>query len=193
MAEWTNKMDARLEQLWGRVPVLSTAAIGREIGVSKNSVVGRAHRKGLPSRPSPIKPGPDPKRGHRRAVPRPNGPTLPPLASTLAKPPSLIPLVKQEPRMKAPQVAKPPQPLSSQPAANPKGLLYTADYPHSCCAWLVSDGRPWMACGAARLPFQSYCAAHAQMSRTSHQRREADPPTPGTAFMFGRRTDGAGP
>ena len=92
---------------------------------------------------------------------------------------------------KAPQISKPPA-VRETLTPSTGGRLYTADYPHSCCAWLVSDGRPWMACGAARLPFQSYCAAHAQMSRTSHQRREADPPTPGTAFMFGRRTDGAG-
>ncbi len=50
---WTGNRIEALKRLWREG--LSTAQIGREIGVSKNAVVGKVHRLKLPSRPSPIK------------------------------------------------------------------------------------------------------------------------------------------
>ena len=52
-AEWTDDKIARLRALWAEG--LSTAEIGRRMNLSKNSVVGKAHRLNLPSRPSPIR------------------------------------------------------------------------------------------------------------------------------------------
>lgn len=50
-ARWTAERDARLTALWTQVdPVLSTAAIGREMEISKGAVVGRALRLALPRR-----------------------------------------------------------------------------------------------------------------------------------------------
>jgi GcrA cell cycle regulator len=53
MSAWTAEMDARLARLWG--DGLSTTKIGLAMKLSKNSIVGRAHRQLLPPRPSPIK------------------------------------------------------------------------------------------------------------------------------------------
>ena len=50
---WTSKLVADLVRLWKEGA--STAEIGRRLGLSKNAVVGKAHRLGLPQRPSPIK------------------------------------------------------------------------------------------------------------------------------------------
>ena len=50
---WTSKLIEDLVHLWGAGS--STAEIGRRLGISKNAVVGKAHRLGLPQRPSPIK------------------------------------------------------------------------------------------------------------------------------------------
>ncbi len=50
---WTDEMVAELARLWEQG--LSTGDIGRQLGVSKNAVVGKAHRLGLTGRPSPIK------------------------------------------------------------------------------------------------------------------------------------------
>jgi GcrA cell cycle regulator len=47
--EWTPKVVLSLRQLWDEGH--STAEIGRRLGVSKNAVVGKAHRLDLPSRP----------------------------------------------------------------------------------------------------------------------------------------------
>ena len=49
---WTPERIGNLESLWAEGH--STAEIGRRLGVSKNAVVGKAHRLGLPGRQSPI-------------------------------------------------------------------------------------------------------------------------------------------
>ncbi|MBV1838851.1 GcrA family cell cycle regulator [Acetobacter estunensis] len=51
--EWTDETIGRLKALWQEG--LSTAEIGRQLGITKNAVVGKAHRLGLPPRPSPIR------------------------------------------------------------------------------------------------------------------------------------------
>lgn len=51
--EWNEEAVARLRELWTQG--LSTAEIGRHLNVTKNAVVGKAHRLGLEGRPSPIR------------------------------------------------------------------------------------------------------------------------------------------
>ncbi len=50
---WTTRKIDKLKKLWDKG--LSTSEIGKKLGVSKNAVVGKAHRIGLKSRVSPIK------------------------------------------------------------------------------------------------------------------------------------------
>jgi GcrA cell cycle regulator len=50
---WTDERIQELTDLWQQG--LSASEIGKRLGVSKNAVVGKAHRLNLPSRPSPIK------------------------------------------------------------------------------------------------------------------------------------------
>ena len=57
---WTSQRIAELERLWATGA--STAEIGRQLDVSKNAVVGKVHRLGLPGRPSPIRRGATGKR-----------------------------------------------------------------------------------------------------------------------------------
>lgn len=63
--DWSEENIERLRQLWAEGH--STSAIGRMMGCSKNVVVGKAHRLGLPSRPSPIVRGGSPKATPPRA------------------------------------------------------------------------------------------------------------------------------
>ncbi|MCQ4161483.1 GcrA family cell cycle regulator, partial [Roseomonas sp. GC11] len=51
--EWTAEAIEALRALWAEGH--STAEIGRRMGISKNAVVGKAHRLNLPARPSPIR------------------------------------------------------------------------------------------------------------------------------------------
>ena len=64
---WTDEKIAELKRLW--LEGKSTGEIGKIIGMSKNAVVGKAHRLGLESRPSPIKRG-DGVEGVETAAPR---------------------------------------------------------------------------------------------------------------------------
>ncbi|MBK1666882.1 hypothetical protein CKO28_02345 [Rhodovibrio sodomensis] len=50
---WTDERIQELTRLWQAGH--SASEIGKRLGVSKNSIVGKAHRLKLPSRPSPIK------------------------------------------------------------------------------------------------------------------------------------------
>lgn len=79
--EWTEDVISRLRALWAEGH--STAEIGRRLGVSKNAIVGKAHRLDLPARPSPIRRDPNAADPNRAAPTRRlEGSTLPPLAST---------------------------------------------------------------------------------------------------------------
>ena len=69
--EWTDDAIRKLRQLWSEGH--STAEIGRRVGISKNAVVGKAHRLDLPARPSPIRTGSTQRSPHaprRQPVPR---------------------------------------------------------------------------------------------------------------------------
>jgi len=50
---WNDEKIGKLRKLWSEG--LTTGEIGKRLGVSKNAVVGKAHRLGLKGRPSPIK------------------------------------------------------------------------------------------------------------------------------------------
>ena len=88
MADWTDEMRAKLRMLWDEGH--STAECGRRMGISKNAVVGGAHRMDLPSRPSPINRLYPPRQSKPR-IRRVTGATLPSLAALAA------PIVVQAP------------------------------------------------------------------------------------------------
>ena len=80
--EWSDDIIGQLRALWDEGH--STAEIGRRLGVTKNAIVGKAHRLDLPARPSPIRRDPDAAPVRRAPVRRVEGPTLPPLPSAVA-------------------------------------------------------------------------------------------------------------
>ena len=50
---WTDQMIEDLKRMWDEG--LSTGEIGKRLGVTKNSIIGKVHRLQLTARPSPIK------------------------------------------------------------------------------------------------------------------------------------------
>lgn len=50
---WTDERVEIVTKLWSEG--LTASAIGRRIGVTKNAIVGKVHRLGLPARQSPIR------------------------------------------------------------------------------------------------------------------------------------------
>jgi len=49
---WTDERLDELKKLWAEG--VSISQIGEALGVSRNAIAGKAHRMGLPKRPSPI-------------------------------------------------------------------------------------------------------------------------------------------
>ncbi|MDF2096861.1 GcrA family cell cycle regulator [Aquibaculum arenosum] len=78
---WTPERIEELTQLWNAGH--SASAIGKKLGVSKNAVVGKAHRLNLPARPSPIRRDSKPAQPARK--PAPVLKTPPPMPAAPAK------------------------------------------------------------------------------------------------------------
>jgi GcrA cell cycle regulator len=166
--EWAEETIVRLRALWDEGH--STAEIGRRLGVSKNAVVGKAHRLDLPARPSPIRRdgsgGSAPRRSRPRRI---AGPTLPPLSSAApvttagyAMAPSAAP-----PAPKPPPV--PTQARAQPPAPRPYGRVVT-------CCWPIGEPgtRSFCFCDAQSVPGKPYCADHAQLAYVRLRDRRED-------------------
>lgn len=95
---WTDERIETLRKMWDSG--LTATQIAEELGgVSRNAVIGKAHRLGLASRPSPVKPNtPEAKSAAPAATPSP------------------APAPKAEP---APKPAAPAAPRAAEPAHEP--------------------------------------------------------------------------
>ena len=82
---WTDERIDRLKALWSKG--MTASQIADELGgVSRNAVIGKAHRLGLQARPSPVKPNePAPKAA--KAKPRAEAPADPTPAAPAAEAP----------------------------------------------------------------------------------------------------------
>ena len=154
--EWSEDTIVRLRELWAEGH--STAEIGRKLGVSKNAIVGKAHRLDLAARPSPIRRGgggnPAPRRPSPRRV---DGPTLPPLISTV---PLTVPAPAPAPIVLAPKPVAPPRVHAvPAPAPRPYGRIIT-------CCWPIGEPgtRSFRFCDVGSVPGKPYCADHAQVA-----------------------------
>ncbi|MEO1190806.1 MAG: GcrA family cell cycle regulator [Pseudomonadota bacterium] len=74
-ATWNEERIIQLRQLWEEG--LSASSIGRVLGVTKNAVVGKAHRLKLSSRPSPIRKSSKPPVRKATVLARPTLPAEP--------------------------------------------------------------------------------------------------------------------
>src|SRR5476651_2118752 len=106
--EWNDEVIGHLRALWAEGH--STAEIGRRLGVTKNAIVGKAHRLDLPARPSPIRRDPDAAPVRRATVRRVDGPTLPPLPSTVAEADGTFSTFVRSPPLPRPPAAVRPAP-----------------------------------------------------------------------------------
>jgi GcrA cell cycle regulator len=73
---WTDERIETLKKMWDSG--LTATQIAEELGgVSRNAVIGKAHRLGLPARPSPVKPN-EAKAAAKAAAPAPAAPIAAP-------------------------------------------------------------------------------------------------------------------
>lgn len=147
MPEWTPALEKRLEDLWHEG--LSTAAIGRKIGFSKNAVVGKVHRLGLPGRPSPIAERLTDEQREARRIRRENLATLPALGL-------------ERPRQTGPSVPM-ARTLDIPPA--PRLLPEKIGRVVDCCWPIGEPGRVgFHFCGCKSAPGRPYCEEHHRRS-----------------------------
>ena len=177
---WTDEMIERLKKMWEEG--LSTGEIGKRLGVSKNSIVGKVHRLQLVARPSPI------KKKNPNEAPKAKPATKP--AQKNAKPTA----VKTEPKVK--EVAQEPelvQKKQSQPQATPVkkntpdketeafmnvsipvvqtpkkpgDKVTVTDLDNHTCRWPIGDPKDenFHFCGAPVRIGQTYCEEHAAVA-----------------------------
>ncbi|MSP04658.1 MAG: GcrA cell cycle regulator [Acetobacteraceae bacterium] len=161
--EWNEEAIGRLRALWAEGH--STAEIGRRLGVTKNAVVGKAHRLDLPARPSPIRRDGNGGVPRQPAPRRVAGPTLPPLSSTT------LPTV---------ETAPPPRPVAARPTALPAvPRMRAMPRPFAravACCWPIGD--PGTAgfrfCDAQAMTGKPYCGDHAQLAYVKVRDRRED-------------------
>ena len=161
--EWADETILRLRALWDEGH--STAEIGRRLGVSKNAVVGKAHRLDLPARPSPIRRDGGAPRAKRPSVRRPPvaGPTLPPLACLSEA--EAASLRRRQASTRAPaSVSLPrsvtvPAPRLQPVAPRPYGRVIT-------CCWPIGEPgtSSFRFCDEASVPGKPYCEEHAELA-----------------------------
>ena len=153
--EWAPKRTELLIKLWkSGIP---TSEIGRKLKVTKNAVVGKAHRLGLPKRQSPI-PGKEEK-----------------AAKTAA--PRLKPQVQPKAALKA---IKPPVRPKTDPESpsRPAAVVRLENLGAGMCAWPVGEpGTPdFHFCGKRpTVPDKPYCVEHCMRAYVKSSKDRKDP------------------
>ncbi len=180
--DWTDEAIARLRSLWAEGH--STAEIGRRLGISKNAVVGKAHRLLLDARPSPIRraaPGEAPRQPVIRRVVGPTlaamqavvvpDATVPPVAETPAPVPLPAPAIPAPwvPPTPSLVVTPPPAPVLRAVSRAPGGRLVA-------CCWPIGEPgtRSFRFCDDESLPGKPYCSTHAALAYVRVRDRRED-------------------
>ncbi len=200
--DWTDAVILSLRALWDEG--LSTAEIGRRLGVTKNAVVGKAHRLVLPARPSPIRRSAPVAVAARRAT----GPTLPsmerPDAAERPAEPVVAAAVAQADAGAREVAAAPPvvqaapvevvaaaQPVEADdedvagPAVRPAAVravpsLRPVASPRRlrvvACCWPIGEPgtRSFRFCDAESMAGKPYCDSHAQLAYVKVRDRRED-------------------
>jgi GcrA cell cycle regulator len=196
---WTDERIALLTRYWqeGRSASQIAEALGE--GLTRNAVIGKAHRLGLASRPSPLKSGDGsaeeaPKPRRKAEAPAANPPAA---AAAPAPPPAAAAAPATPPAAPAPAPAPAPvAPVASPaPAAAPAPARKSAKAPAKparvtlldlndrICKWPIGhpDEPDFHFCGKPVSPGFPYCGEHclvAYQSQLQRRDRPAGPPPP---------------
>jgi len=199
---WTDERIDQLKQMWqaGHTASQIAETLG---GVSRNAVIGKAHRLGLQSRPSPVKAGeadaePAAKPAAvERAAPPPPPPPPPaepkPVAATPAPTPQVdAPVVRsigpggfqrQNPHeQQSPIPPAPPRRLvPAKPSPEIADKTSLLDLNDRICKWPIGHpGEPdFHFCGSPVNPGFPYCLEHCSVAYQAQlPRRDRRPPPP---------------
>ena len=158
---WTDEMVDQLREMWKQG--LTTGEIGKRLGVSKNSIVGKVHRLGLSGRPSPIK-----KKETSQPEAEKNEASNSSIAKTpkmKAEKPSAPKPVKQD--KKAEIEASVDEKIEIAPMAHHHhGKTALTDLDNHTCRWPIGDPKDenFHFCGKKVRIGQTYCDEHAAIA-----------------------------
>jgi GcrA cell cycle regulator len=203
---WTDERIDRLKELWSKG--MTASQIADELGgVSRNAVIGKAHRLGLQSRPSPVKPN-EPAAPKAKAKPAPAPaeeakaePVPKPTPQAAAEPAAAIPPVQAAPPqpkivsvgpggflrqgpgdMQSPIPPAPPRRLvPAKPSAEVADKTSLLDLNEKICKWPIGHpGEPdFHFCGKPSNPGFPYCVEHCGVAYQAQlPRRDRRPPPP---------------
>jgi GcrA cell cycle regulator len=180
--EWTEQRIETLRKLWGQGQTASqiAAILG---GITRNAVIGKAHRLGLTGRPSPIKreAGSSATPTRRKAsTTRTERPSRPAVMTSTSPQPTSQPVhqgVLNAPATPAAQARPASQPVA--PAANPLPPVASNPQPSRAhggsksCSWPVGDPKQpgFHFCGEPAEPGRPYCPNHCHLAY--HRKSEA--------------------
>jgi GcrA cell cycle regulator len=201
---WTEERIDRLKSMWEKG--MTASQIAEDLGgVSRNAVIGKAHRLGLQARPSPVKPNESvPAAPRAPAVPRAAAPPPPPPpAPSRSHIPPYVPQVptgptgaqlrsvgpggflRQGPGDQAPPAtpAPPRRLVPAKPSPEMAGKTTLLDLNDKICKWpLGHPGEPdFHFCGDVVNAGFPYCVAHcgqAYQAQMPRRDRRVPPPLP---------------
>ena len=204
---WTEERIDRLKKMWHDGATASQ--IADELGgVSRNAVIGKAHRLGLEQRPSPVKPGEEKesKKPAAAAAPKPAAPkaeaakpapaaaAAPQASAPAANPPRSAPemqyrsigpggFIRQGPgEQQAPIPPAPPRRLvPAKPSPEVADKTSLLDLNDRICKWPMGHpGEPdFHFCGQQANPGFPYCVEHCGVAYQAQlPRRDRRPPPP---------------
>ncbi len=141
---WTPERTATMARLWSEG--VSGTVIGKALGITKNSVIGKVWRMGLPNRATTTR---ETSVRQPRSRPQP----APFVMREKRKPPVFFHGIRQD------------EPVSKNLSIT-ELTATTCKFPH---------GHPWQAefgfCGEKRVAYSSYCAYHKELCRRPFEYR----------------------
>ena len=153
---WPDERVAILTKLWAEG--LSASQIATQLGgVTRNAVIGKVHRLGLPGRAKPSSPA------RKRVTTAKTG--KPRIKTTRA------PSAPRTPRIVAAAPPAPP-PLDAKPMANGEFATILTITDHMC-KWPIGDpgAADFRFCGRKTDPEEPYCVPHSQVAYQPSRRR----------------------
>lgn len=171
---WTDERIALLKRMWkeGKSAAEIAKSLGK--GVTRNAVIGKAHRMGLSGRPSPIKKPPAAKKETvkkpvvKRAAAAPAKKAAAPAAATKGRSKSAAPAaapIEQDDTLS--RIAKETLP--------PGGGVSLLDLTEKMCKWPIGDPKEpdFAFCGLPSRPGSTYCPAHSAAAYQTSSRSRA--------------------
>jgi GcrA cell cycle regulator len=172
---WTDDRISLLKRMWkeGKSAAEIAKAVGK--GVTRNAVIGKAHRMGLSGRPSPIK-KPEGAAPAKKAAAPAASPSRkePPKAAPGRK--SAAPAPAQHGFKSSPPLREPEETRKfEKEEVPPGGGVALIELTERMCKWPIGDPRDadFVFCGLAIRPGTPYCPQHAAMAYQASGRRGA--------------------